>query len=183
MKFEDVGCINGTIYTHSGKLLNFENPKAKQITLGDIATGISKQCRYGGQTELWYSVAEHCVLGSQAYSDPEFQLAFLFHDATEAFMGDMPKPLKNLIPQFKEIENRLLNVIYDKWDISKQVLDRVDEIDLRMLRTEKQILFPDRQLGPGLENYLSLDIKLEFWDHFTARHFWSSRVKTLLANR
>lgn len=57
--------MNNYISTHSGHKLHLLNPEAKQISIVDIAMGLSRICRFGGQCERFYSVAEHCVRASQ----------------------------------------------------------------------------------------------------------------------
>ena len=130
------------ITTASSKHLDFINPHPDQITIEDIATGLSSVPRWGGQLKKWYSVAEHCILMLQAYKaitktiNSEVCRAILLHDATEAYMGDIPRPLKVLIPDYQSIEKKLDIIIKLKFGIStnleiQKIVHTFDEIMLK----------------------------------------------------
>lgn len=84
--------------TASGRFIDLLDPKADAIDLGDIARGLSLTCRYGGQVRRFYSVAEHAVLVHDLLvwlrQPTPILLAGLFHDAAEAYLGDVVSPLK-----------------------------------------------------------------------------------------
>lgn len=85
-----------TIETFSGVEFSYHDP---YVNLDDVAHGLSQVCRFAAQTQRFYSVAEHSVLVSRlvARSAPELALGALWHDAHEAYMGDCPTPLKDII--------------------------------------------------------------------------------------
>lgn len=88
--------------THGGKMLDYVNPQPDQISLGDIAHGLSNTCRFLGHTSVFYSVAEHAILVADLYlkrwpGSWEYALVALHHDDHEAYTGDMPTPLKVLL--------------------------------------------------------------------------------------
>lgn len=89
--------------TVSGKEVNPAAPTPGDISLGDIATGLSHTPRFGGQTKKVMSVAQHSVHVYQLVP-LEHRLQGLMHDAAEAYLGDMIYPVKLLVPQFKELE-------------------------------------------------------------------------------
>lgn len=126
--------------TYSGKTINFLNPDPDQIDVRDIAHGLSHVCRFAGQIPRFYSVAEHCYRIWEQVKDisPEHGIWALLHDASEAYMCDVPKPLKNLLPQYMEIEKRLTKAIVQSvyQFIPLESVDDVYEIDKRMLKTE-----------------------------------------------
>lgn len=103
----------------SGGLLSILDPRPDQIRLADLATGLSNTCRYGGQLKrgLFLSVAEHSCLMTQKAVDSgaarsmEDAMKVLLHDASEAYIGDLPTPLKRLLPDFGRIEKRLQSCI------------------------------------------------------------------------
>lgn len=140
------GCVNNTIRLLSGKYLDLANPKPDQFELIDIANALSKICRFGGQIKTFYSVAEHsmhCRLQA-AYDGlmAREQLACLFHDAAEAFIGDMVKPLKIMIPKYAEVEASIEAAIGEKFGIDFALTrDVVREIDNAMLIAERNFLF------------------------------------------
>lgn len=83
--------------TFSGRFFDYEFPAPEQISIEDIAHALSHICRFGGHTRTFYSVAEHSVLVSRLLeqsSAARYQLAALLHDGHEAYLGDLPTPLK-----------------------------------------------------------------------------------------
>lgn len=89
------------IETYSGRFVDLSNPSPASINLADIGHALSQTCRYGGHCREYYSVAEHAVFVSKrlqrkGYSNA-IQLAGLHHDDTEAYLGDIPRPLKPLL--------------------------------------------------------------------------------------
>jgi hypothetical protein len=140
------GCIKNTIRLRSGTYFDFLNPQPDQFTLADIAGALSKICRFGGQCDHFYSVAEHsvhCCRQARADGLPlDTQLAVLFHDAAEAFVGDVVKPLKIMLPEYATIEDRVEAVIAEKFGIDfRRYREQVREIDHAMLIAERKEKF------------------------------------------
>lgn len=123
------------IRTFSGLYVNVFEPTPEMICIEDIAHALSHQCRFGGHLPMFYSVAEHSVLCSVA-SKKENQFAALMHDASEAYLLDIPSPIKSGLKNYKELETGLMNVIAKKfgfeWPMNKEVV----EIDKMMLEAE-----------------------------------------------
>jgi hypothetical protein len=86
------------------------SPRPEDVEPSDIAHALGMLCRYNGHVDAFYSVAEHCVLMSHAVS-PENALAALLHDATEAYVGDMIRPLKRSMPDYVAVEDRVMVAI------------------------------------------------------------------------
>lgn len=132
------------ITTATSKHLDYLNPDPEQIDIIDIATGLSNIPRWGGQINRFYSVAEHCLLMDRAYyamtesPDNEVCRAILLHDATEAYMGDIPRPLKAELPDYRRIEKRLDIMIKLKFGISTnlEIQEKVHIFDEIMLKNE-----------------------------------------------
>jgi hypothetical protein len=165
----DIGCYKNTIRLRSGAYFDLANPSGP-IAIEDIAGALAKLCRFGGQCRRFYSVAEHSVLCAwQAYTDRhplEVCLAVLFHDATEAFCGDMVRPLKTLMPEYKAIEARVASAIGKAlgidFDKHKEV---IREIDNAMLFAERDILFDnDGVVWYGQNESRKLNPILSFWE-------------------
>ncbi len=98
--------IKPEILTRGGHYISLVNPDVSKLTIGDIAMALAYTCRFGGHTLGFYSVAQHSVLVSHVVPQP-FAKAALLHDAAEAIVGDVPAPLKQLLPEFKRIEARI----------------------------------------------------------------------------
>ncbi|MGN6416163.1 MAG: hypothetical protein ACTHMC_01635 [Pseudobacter sp.] len=102
------------IRTFSGHYFNVFEPDASMICIEDIAHALSNQCRFGGHSPKFYSVAQHCVLMSDMMHK-RFKLDALLHDASEAYLVDVPKPIKVEMVQYLAIENDLMAVIARKF--------------------------------------------------------------------
>lgn len=107
----------GKIITVSGKTFNLQRPTVEMVDIADIAHALSLTCRFNGQIPNFYSVAEHSVsvaLYLHAVGRPELALEGLFHDASEAYTGDLVKPMKMmpiLGPAFEAVEDEISRVI------------------------------------------------------------------------
>ncbi len=152
------GVVDATIICFSGKYFDYANPVVDTIDIEDIARGLSKICRFGGQSLHFYSVAQHSVLVSENVPD-DLAWAALFHDAAEAYVGDMVAPLKQLLPQFKEIEKRVEAAVMSCFHINPADMKHhaIRYADLRLLRTEQRDLTsaPNDHWN-GLDQYLPL---------------------------
>ena len=163
------GCVKNTIRLRSGLYFDFIDPQPDQFTLEDIAGALSKICRFGGQANEFYSVAEHCVhCARQAECDGnnlDTQAACLMHDAAEAFCGDVVKPLKVMLPQYAEIEERVEAVIAEKFCIDfRREKEIVREIDHAMLIAERLAMFTkDDVLWAGENEVRRLTRHFECW--------------------
>lgn len=94
----------------SGALFDILDPEGSDFTLGDVAHGLGRVCRFAGQTNRFYSVAEHCFHVARLVP-VEHARAALLHDASEAFIGDVTRPLKALLPDYRAIEARVEEAI------------------------------------------------------------------------
>lgn len=163
------GCVKNTIRLRSGGYFDFLDPQPEQFTLDDIAGALSKICRFGGQCPQFYSVAEHsvhcCRQAAKDGRDYETQIAVLFHDAAEAFCGDMVKPLKVMMPEYGVIEQRVENAIGAAlgidFDAHKEI---IREIDHAMLIAERRAIFSvDGVKWFGEDEVRRLDVNFQNW--------------------
>ena len=129
------------IQTQSLRYFNIVDPQPDQITIEDIAHALSHICRFAGHTNKFYSVAQHCTIMSY-HVTPMYALHALLHDAAEAFLGDIPTPLKQMLPEYKIIERRVEKVILEKFGIT-YMPPEIKEFDTRMLVTEQNCLMPE----------------------------------------
>lgn len=126
------------ILTYTGLYVDLVNPKQNTICIEDIAHGLANTCRFNGQCEQFYSVAQHSVYASwrAPHGNNLLALTALLHDASEAYIGDVVSPLKQLLPDYKVIEKNLQTVINKKFDLPPNLPALVKQIDLRLLVTE-----------------------------------------------
>ena len=101
--------------TYTGRQFFPLTPRQEDIDIEDIAHSLSRLCRFNGHCKSFYSVAEHSYRISYIVP-PEFALWGLLHDAGEAYLSDLPRPIKHQIPEFIEIEERLLKDITKVYD-------------------------------------------------------------------
>lgn len=104
------------IQTLSGKHFNYLDIQHDDIVIEDIATALSHLCRFAGHLPEFYSVGQHSVLTSHLVPQ-EFALEALLHDAAEAYLQDIPSPLKRLLPDYQVIEARVDAAIRQKFGL------------------------------------------------------------------
>ncbi|MDQ7877339.1 HD domain-containing protein [Microbacterium sp. QXD-8] len=122
--------------TFTGRQFYPMDPRPDEVDITDIAHSLAMQCRYNGHVRRFYSVAEHCVLMSQVI-EPEFALWALLHDATEAYVGDMVRPLKLNMPEYRAAEDRVEEAIAERFGLPVPMPARVKEIDTAILLNER----------------------------------------------
>lgn len=133
--------IKGWIQTYSGRRIWPLNPDPDRIVLEDIAHALSNVCRFTGHVNHFYSVAQHSVLVSQK-CDPQDALWGLLHDASEAFIADVARPVKQH-PDFafyREAEKRLMLAVCQAFGLPSSQPSSVTIADHRMLYTERRDL-------------------------------------------
>ena len=132
--------VGPRIMLQSGAWFDFLDPESSEFKIEDIAAGLSNTCRYAGQCSAFFSVAEHSLLVSEVANDHEY--AALMHDAAEAFVGDITRPLKQLLPDFKQIEARVEKAIFDRFGVERPIPKEVKAADLRVLAAEQAQIMP-----------------------------------------
>ncbi|WP_354687058.1 HD family hydrolase [Cupriavidus necator] len=131
--------------TRSGLRVNLAHPEPEQFDIRDIALGLARECRYANQLDFHYSVAQHSVIVAR-HIDPEFALDGLLHDASEAYIRDLPSPLKALLPDYKAVETRIEQAIGVRFGLSpdsdRRIHEQVKAVDRRVAAAERQDLLP-----------------------------------------
>jgi uncharacterized protein len=121
--------LNGMMNVASGIKFNILCPKPDMICIEDIAIGLANKGHFSGQTPHYFSIAQHCLLALHNLlkvscdDDCSLELAVLLHDAAEAYIGDIIKPIKVLLPYFSEIENRIMDQVAIRFQIPRKLFD------------------------------------------------------------
>lgn len=134
------------ISTATGRYADLANPFEHDLYLDDIAKALSKICRFTGHCSKFYSVAEHSVrvaayLRWCGYT-PQTQLAGLLHDATEAYLGDVSTPLKNLLSSYRALERLMESKVEQQFGVTIHGRADIKYADLVLLAYEKHHLLP-----------------------------------------
>lgn len=134
------------ILVRSGVIFDVFNPLEKDIDINDIAHALSNLCRFGGHSPKFYSVAQHSVLCSLKGKTYLEQLELLMHDASEAYLIDLPKPIKLMLPDYIRVEDNLLGLIFKKFKLNFPLSDTVHKIDRELLEYEYDIFYDHTEI-------------------------------------
>lgn len=138
------GCIN----TYSGLKINLLHPEPEMINIVDIAKGLGYKAHFGGQTPFYFSIADHSLLvvklmmDAKEY-DKEMLMLGLLHDASEAYIGDMVKPLKVHLDDFVMYEDQLTEAICEKFKLDASLLPEIKAYDIIAQELEYETFFGD----------------------------------------
>lgn len=175
------------IQTRSGVLFQPLEPFAGDVLVDDIAHALSHQCRFSGHTRVHYSVAEHSVRVSELVEawggSVREQLWALLHDASEAYLVDLPTPLKNdptIGDAYRDAEKRLMHVICDRFGLPSWEPAIVRDADGVLLATEARDLMSPASYWEKI-HYAPLPDLLVPWSHETARNNFIARYRRLTA--
>lgn len=197
-----------SIKLRSGRWFDFADPRPDMFTLRDIAGGLAKECRFARQCEPFYSVAEHCCHCYDLCGDTKYikhfkgttptldrrttryeRFCVLLHDGDEFVMGDIPRPLKALLPDFRRLQTSIGAVIAHKYavptDIKNRALDfhspTVKAIDEAMLHCERRQLFePDSDIWQGEAEAAKVTVKLRCWTPEQAEYEFANRLREII---
>ncbi len=146
--------------TYTGLKINPLDPDPDKIVIEDIAHHLALECRYNGGCKFHYTVAQHSVLGSHRVSRDN-RLAFLLHDASEAYMHDIVKGLKDNMRFYKKAEERLQRVVYEKFNIVDVDYKEIKRIDYALMAAEAKVLISNTERWVFPEP--ALDVEIAEW--------------------
>lgn len=181
---EDKARVGGWIQTWSGKSFFPLDHRHAEIDINDIIHALSNQSRFAGHCTKFYSVAQHSVHVSHMCPD-DSALWGLLHDASEAYLCDIPSPLKRC-PEFafyRDAEKRLMNVICDVFGLEHDEPPVVKEADKRMLATEARDLTMTQGRGWDHPGAVPYDLHIVPWEPEYARAKFVSRFHELTLMR
>ena len=127
------------IQTYTGKRFFPLDPRAEDLDIRDIAHSLSLLCRFNGHCSTFYSVAEHSVRVSKTLPQ-EQALWGLLHDAGEAYLTDLPRPVKTQLVFYRDLEESLLQVVARRYQLEWPMPPAIETADLTLLATEARDL-------------------------------------------
>ena len=155
---------NSTFITYSLVEIDLANIQPEQITIQDISAGLSKICRFSGQITRFYSVAQHSVILSKIVPDNLKRVALL-HDASEAYLQDIIKPLKNLLgDSYTKLEEQFTHAIFDRYGLDYELLKEIKPYERFVFEQECKCFREGKE--DEWVKWLKNDVKMfpSFWD-------------------
>ncbi len=153
------------VCTSGGRILDIMKPNILDINIVDIANSLSRQCRFNGNTNRFYSVCQHSILVSNIIN-PVFAVEGLLHDSTEAYIGDIVSPIKSFLPEFQKIESILWKSICRKYGLSTSKFCEIEikKADIKALVTESRdfkcpLTYKQYQIEPLKKKIVPLSAK------------------------
>lgn len=164
--------------TFTGKIIDLTNIKPDDIRMPDISHALSQLVRFTGHAKQPYTVAQHSVFVSKLV-DPRHALWGLLHDSTEAYLGDVSRPLKLLLPEYRALEDSLHRTIAQKFGLPWPMPKEVKHADNVALVTEKRdLLTVDHDWGMG-DIAPAVQSLANVWDSKDAKRMFESRFLEL----
>src|SRR3712207_286915 len=173
------------IQTVSGRRVNPFDADPEDIDPADIARALANLCRFGGHCRAFYSVAQHsaivCDLLEERGATPDELMAALLHDASEAYLGDLPHPIKHrseLGAAFRAAEKKLEAVIVERFGLPDAAA-RIKPLDKALLATERRTFSEVTWHWPELDGAEELELEIEAWDSARALREFSARYERI----
>lgn len=172
--------------TYSGVKFDPKHCGPEDIRIEDIAHALSNYPRYGGHTRHFYCVAQHvCLVHDHMHPGPHphfkmLRLQALLHDATEAYLGDVVKPLKELLLDYKKLERRLERIILTRFGLPTKLEPEVKEADMIALATEKRDLLYDGPIWEATKGIVPWPEIVTPWQPAVAKEQFLRRYYSLV---
>jgi hypothetical protein len=168
--------------TYSGRQFWPCDPKPEEIDIEDIAHALSMQCRYGGHCKSFYSVAQHSIMVSQVCMEQD-ALWGLLHDAAEAYLVDLPRPIKHFSDMgelYRYLEKRLMWAVCDRFGLPREEPKSIKRADNILLVTEmRDLMTPPPEKWREADIFTPLEDPIFPWDHKTAEFMFMRRFEEL----
>lgn len=176
---EDRKLVVDFITTATGRRFHFTDPKPEDIDIADIAYSLANTNRWGSHAKPQISVAQHSVMVADALlrcgASQMVQLQGLFHDAAEAYLGDVPTPIKRELHAYQAMEIICTGAIFDAFGIELPMHPQVHLQDVEMRRWE----YRDLMRGDGVEPPLGNHPLLKVWSSLQAEEAFLGRYYDL----
>ncbi len=146
--------------------------RASDVCVEDIAHSLSNLCRFNGHCKVFYSVAQHSVLMASLVESDINRLPALMHDATEAYCGDMIRPIKLSMRNFAEMEDRIWIAIADRFGLPYNLPPAIKEADRRMVVTEHRDILITSPVWPSHANVAPYWMRIHPWSNEIAERIF-----------
>ena len=178
------------VETYTGRFVDTRRPDPATLCLEDIAHALANVCRFGGHSQRFYSVAEHAVLVSRRLEHKGYDrtvcLGAVHHDDPEAYLGDIPRPLKPLLGKaYERLTERMDTAIITALGIPdhREFHAVIKEADNWALLLEARFLLPSR--GVNWTAAQKEEWGVEFGDTRRVRtpDYWTGGVSPAIAEQ
>jgi hypothetical protein len=168
--------------TATGRKFWSMDPRADEVFIEDIAHALSMQCRYAGHCLRFYSVAEHCVLMARKlrWEGVDVALWALLHDGSEAYLVDVPRPVKPYLEGYKAAEAKVMAAICDRYELAHEMPAVVHDADNRIIADELVNLVKMDWHG---KHDNPLGVELRYWTPEKAEEEFMATFQALMDNR
>lgn len=158
------------------------DPRADEVFIEDIAHSLAMQCRYAGHCLRYYTVAEHSVLIARYLRSEGVDVALfaLLHDASEAYLVDVPRPVKPYLEGYKAAEAKVMAAVCDRFGLPHEMPAKVHEADERIIADELVNLVPMDWHG---KHRNPLGVKLQYWSPDEAKAEFLATFEALMDAR
>jgi len=168
------------IMTFTGRSFFPLDPRPEDISIDDIGHALSLQCRFAGHTTTFYSIAEHCYHLS-LFVPPEDALWALLHDASETWIHDISRPVKNLLGEpYKRIENNIMQAVCTKFHLPFEMPASVKEMDNRILGDERDTLMQPSDNFPWPDTGKRIGVRIQCFPPEAAYKHFMRRFNELI---
>ena len=143
------------LQTYTGRVISVQNPDPKELSSSDIIHSLSLSCRFNGHCSRLYTVGDHTLNGDfiiqKMYGAfTPLRKSWFIHDFTEAYVGDVIRPVKRHLPEFKDIEKVFHNALVKAFELEEFDEEGVHHIDNYTVMWEKEYLLPKDVYWPGM---------------------------------
>jgi 5'-deoxynucleotidase YfbR-like HD superfamily hydrolase len=176
---DTTGCALGyQIETYTGRFVDITEIKPSDVNLLDVAHALSMSCRFNGHTSKFFSVAEHSVNVSWLVPK-EMALAGLLHDGSEAFLCDIPRPIKPFLTNYYELEAKVQAAIYERFGVGAFCHETLKEADNIALKAEAKALVKSGGKHWQMSHVAEHDVPINCWTPKRAKREFLNRFAEL----
>jgi hypothetical protein len=168
---------NQWIQTYTGRRFWPLDPRAEEVEIEDIVHALAMKCRFTGHVREFYSVAQHSLLVADMCPLEDRRWALL-HDAAEAYLPDVARPIKRQLSGFRAIEEKVLRCVARRFDLPWPMPQSVEIADVRALATERRDLMVDGDFPwTSIAGVMPLETRVWAMDPETAKREFEKAIR------